>query len=140
MRKPPRLLVLAVALPFAAGCFSPQPAPLPSPAERADVEIRGVVVGDPEDGGRSVEFEEIYDVQWGPSELSIQGMLDGDGASANVVTERYAYTDLSGVLTNQVDVNRTSFLVIGTVFTGIVAVIFFFTERTGGAGPAPPGG
>lgn len=142
MRKPPRLLVLAVAVPFTAGCFSAQPAPLPSPAEREDVDIRGVVVGDPEDGGRAVEFAEVYDVQWGPSELSIQGMLEDGGPSPNVVTQRYPYADLSGVLARQVDVDRTSILVAGVAFAAVATVVFFFTERTGGAGPTvrTPGG
>ena len=142
MRKPPRALALAVTLPFLGACFSPQPAPLPSPAQREDVEIQGVVIGDPGDEGEAVRFDEIYEVDWGQSELSIQGRLGGGGPVPNVVTRRYPYRDLSGVLTRQLDVNRTSLLIAGTAFVTISAVVFLFTERTGGAGPVVvgPGG
>lgn len=141
MRMPPHALVLAVTLPFLGGCFSPQPAPLPSPEQRQDVDIQGVVVGDPDDGGEAVRFDEVYEVDWGQSELSIQGMLPDGGPVPNVVTRRYRYGDLSGVLTRQLDVNKTSLLVAGTAFVTISTVVFFFTERTGGAGPSPgPGG
>lgn len=134
MRTPPRPLLLAVTLPFAAGCFSIQPAPLPAPDERERTEIRGVVVGGEDDGGREVRFNEVYDVDWGPTELEINGWLDEEGAAPGVVTRRFAYQDLSGVLTKQLDANRSSFLIAGAAFAVVASVVFFFTERTGGAG------
>lgn len=142
MNKPLRTLVLALTLLFAAGCSAVRPMPLPGPGERAGTPIRGVVIGDPDDGGREIEFKEVYNVDWGENEMSIQGWLDQDGDASGSVTRRYAYGDLSAVLAKQFDANKTSFLIAGAAFVTIATVVFFFTERTGGAGTTviTPGG
>ena len=141
MRRPPRPLVLLLSLPFLGACFAPQSAPLPTPAEREEVEdIRGVIVGNPDDGGERVEFEEVYSVEWGDDDVSIYGWMAPEDAPAGAVTRSFRYDDLSAILTNQLDANRTSFLVAGIILSGIAAVVFFFTERTGGAGTVIIGG
>ena len=73
MRKPGRVVVTAVTIPFLAGCFGVLPTPIPSaPAEREALDVRGAVIADSGDGER-VDFEEILDVQWTNDELFIVG-------------------------------------------------------------------
>lgn len=131
-----------VILPFLAACFSAQPAPLPSPEARDDADIRGFVVADSVTGGREIAFDEVYSVEWGESDLSIQGVLsDGaDGGSPpGPVRRSYPYSDLSGVLIRQLDADKTSIFIGATVIVGISAIVFFFAERTGGVTPVPSG-
>ena len=141
MKRPSRPLVVAACLPFAAGCFSLLPTPLPEPPDRS-ADIRGVVRDDGDEGER-VEFRSVNDVRWSESEVVIVGVLEEpeDGTfDGEVVTRSYPLSELSGVLTRQLDVDRTSFLVLGVALATIVTtVIFVFDERTGGAGTTPPG-
>jgi hypothetical protein len=144
MRRILRTLTTLVSVPFLGACFSTQPAPLPSPEARDDAEIRGVVVGDSLTRGQEIEFDEVYSVEWGQNDLSIQGLLaDGaDGQSpAGPVRRSYPYSDLSGVLTRRLDADRTSILVGATAITAISAIVYFFAERTGARNPTvTPGG
>lgn len=133
---------LLVTLPFLAACFSTQPAPLPSPEARDEADVRGFVVADSVRGDREIEFDEVYSVEWGRSDLSIQGLLaEGaeSGSPSSPVRRSYPYTDLSGVLVRQLDADRTSILVGATVITAVSALVFFFAERTGGVAPVPVG-
>lgn len=141
MRPFVRMLVMFAAVAFLPGCFSVQPAPLPAPEARDDTEIRGVVVGDSIAGHQEVRFDEIYDVDWGQTDLSIQGLLDDGESPRGPVRRSYRYSELSGVLTRQLNVDRTSLLIGGSAIGAILVVVFFFTERTGGAGTVVvPGG
>lgn len=135
-------LTILVAVPFFAACFSAQPAPLPAPEARDDADIRGFVVADSVTGGQEIEFDEVYSVEWGRSDLSIQGVLSdgGDGESPpGPVRRSYPYSDLSGVLIRQIDADRTSIFIGAAVITGISAIVYFFAERTGGVTPVPGG-
>jgi hypothetical protein len=120
MRKPPRLLTVAITLPFLAGCFSLQQVPLPAPPDRETAPIRGVVVqgADGSDDER-VTFSEVHDLQWRQRTLYVVASLS---AGAPPVTMEWPYEDLSGALARQVDVNRTSALV-STLIIGTVATI-----------------
>lgn len=134
MRPFVRTLVMFAALALLPGCFSVQPAPLPAPEAREDTEIRGVVVGDSIAGHQEIRFDEIHDVDWGRSDLSIQGLLDDGTSPRGPVRRSYRYSELSGVLTRQLDVDRTSLLIAGSAISAVLVIILFFTERTGGAG------
>lgn len=131
-----------LTLPFLVACFSAQPAPLPSPEARNDVDIRGFVVADSVAGDREIEFDEVYSVEWGQSDLSIQGVLsDGadDGSPPGPVRRSYPYDDLSGVLVRELDADKTSIFIGATVITAVSALVYFFAERTGGITPVPGG-
>lgn len=131
-----------VTLPFIAACFSAQPAPLPSPEARDEADIRGFVVADSATGGREIEFDEVYSVEWGQNDLSIQGLLaDGadDGSPPGPVRRTYPYADLSGVLVRELDADKTSIVIGATVITAVSAIVYFFAERTGGITPVPSG-
>lgn len=135
-------LTTLVAVPFFAACFSAQPAPLPAPEARDDADIRGFVVADSVTGDQEIEFDEVYSVDWGRSDLSIQGVLSdgGDGGSPpGPVRRSYPYSDLSGVLIRQLDADKTSIFIGAAIITGISTIVYFFAERTGGVTPVPSG-
>jgi len=48
MKKPRPGLIIALALPFLAGCFTTLALPVPEPAERGDTDLQGVVLGEGE--------------------------------------------------------------------------------------------
>ena len=139
MRRPPRGLVALLVVPFLVGCFTAQPAPLPAPERRADTDVRGVVLGDSLATGEQIEFGEIYSLEWGPSELAIQGLL-ADQEDAGPVQRSYDYSDMSGVLVRQLDVDRTSILIGSTAVVAIATLVYLFAERSGVARTVDPGG
>ena len=121
MRKPARLIVLAVTVPFLGGCFAVLPSPLPdAPAEREALDIRGVVLADSGDGER-VEFRDVLSVQWTDDDIQIVGWLVSDNG-AEVVTRTFPFSSLSGVLVRQLDAGPTSGI-IGVVIVGAVAIV-----------------
>jgi hypothetical protein len=123
MKRPGRLLTAAVGLPFMAGCFTTAMVPVPPPTERADTEIRGVVVQGPDGGdGERLEFAELFDVQWTAEALSVVGRLVGAPESAAATSRSFSYEELAGVLVRQVDANKTSGL-LGGVIVGTIAIV-----------------
>lgn len=130
-------LVVVLAAPYLAGCFRPLPVPLPAPQERGSTEIVGVVRDNGEEGGERILFTTVMDVSWTDTSLSIVGVPEEPGADAGPnepLTRTFPLSDLSGVLTRQLDVNRTSLLVAGVALSLITTVaLFIFNERTGGA-------
>lgn len=134
MRKPPPALVLAMATPLLTGCFGTLPAPLPEPGARAQADVRGVILrGDTAEGER-VEFADILDVQWHDESLAIVGVPRG-AVGTQPVTRTFPFTDLSGVLVRQLDTNRTSALIAGTMLGLIGTVAFLVTGKTKEGGP-----
>lgn len=132
MRMPSRPLAIAVTLPFLAGCFGVAQAPLPPEPERALTPIRGVVVRSPDgEEDERVQFADVLDVEWRQRTLFVLGSL---ASGASPTSQEWAYDDLSGVLTRQIDVNRTSLLIsaliVGTVSTIAVLVTGQTNERT----------
>jgi hypothetical protein len=120
MRKPPRLLTIAITLPFLAGCFSLQQIPLPAPPDRETTPIRGVVVqGADGSEDERVTFSEVHDLEWRQRTLYVVASLF---RGAPPVTMEWQYEDLSGALARQVDVNKTSGL-ISALIVGTVAII-----------------
>jgi hypothetical protein len=118
MKKPGRLLVIAVSIPLLAGCFGVLPSPIPAtPVEREALQIRGVVLNDVRNNER-IEFSEILEVLWADDALSIIGKLADDG-EGDYVTRLYPLSTLSAVLVRQVAAGKTSGimggLIIGTI-------------------------
>ena len=128
MKKPGRLLVTVLTIPFLGGCFGVVQTPLPeAPAEREALNLRGVVIGDPGDGER-IEFKEVLDVQWTDDALRVVASQNGDNGF-EVVTRTYPVSSLSAVLVREIDANRTSGVVIG-IFAGLfVAFAFIFNAE-----------
>ncbi len=110
MKKPRPGLIIALALPFLAGCFTTLALPIPEPAEREDIELNGVVFRD----AQRVEFDQIDAVEWTEESLIITGITKYGGSDIPE-TARYSLEDLSGILVRNLEPNRTS---------GIVAALF----------------
>ena len=138
MRTPPRLLVVAVTIPFMAGCFAVLPSELPQPNDRNGTDIRGVVV---ENGGEGewIEFEEIYNVDWTDRAVFIVGSLvEEEGQPPVDVTREFRYNELSGVLQRQVDAAKTS-IIVGGVLVGAIAALTFVFNSQANEGVVLPG-
>lgn len=130
MNKPPRSLTLAATATFLTGCFGTLPTPLPGPEARADVDVRGVVLkADDGSEGERVRFSEILDVDWRDSSLSILGSRAGAGTT-QPSSHEFAYDDLAGVLTRQVDTNRTSALIAAAILATVATVTLLVTGKT----------
>ena len=103
MRKPSRLLVAAIALPFLAGCTGVLAQPLPQPPSRADTQIRGVIL-DRSGTEERIEYESTEVVEWTESSVTITGALTGD--NGNITTRTFQLREVESVLVHQVDVDR----------------------------------
>ena len=136
MRKPGRLVVTAVTIPFLAGCFGVLETPIPAGlSQREALNVRGVVIADSGDGER-VEFEEILEVQWTNDALFIVGSLAADEGAAQIVTRTFPLSSLSSVLVRQVDANKTS----GIIAVFAVGLIAMWAFAVNGQGPGPASG
>ena len=121
MKKPRRLLVIAVSIPLLAGCFSVLPSPIPpTPVEKEALEVRGVVLNDVRNSER-IEFSEVLEVLWADDALSIVGKLADDG-EGDYVTRLYPLSTLSAVLVRQLDAGKTSGIMAGLII-GTIAVL-----------------
>lgn len=111
-------------MPFVAGCFGVLPSPVPPPAERADTDVRGVVLaGENGEPGEEVHFSEVYQANWTENALFIAGSLsEGEGLPPVDATREYDYEELSSVLIRQLDAGKTS-LIVGGLIVGTIAVI-----------------
>ena len=121
MKKPGRLLVIAVSIPLLAGCFGVLPSPIPAtPVEREALQVRGVVLNDVRNSER-IEFSEVLEVLWADDALSIVGRLADDG-EGDFVTRLYPLSTLSAVLVRQLDAGKTSG-VMGGLIIGTIAIL-----------------
>jgi len=118
LRKLPPLLVVTVTVPFLVGCVSTLVQPLPEPAERPTTAIRGVILRNSE-SGEPIEYTETLLVEWTDSTVAITGIVPAE--SSNMTTTTYRFSDVEAILVREVDVNRTSFLIIG-VMVGVSAL------------------
>lgn len=125
IRRPRRATVALVALPFLVGCFSVTRTAVPrSLPDRQALELRGVVVTQPDDGTEEVlEFEELHDVTWSPSSLSFVADVRQDGRT-ETVTRLVPITELRSVMVREFDGGKTS-LIVGGAIVATVAVITF---------------
>ena len=97
MKKPRPGLVIALTLPFLAGCFTTFALPVPEPAERGDTEVKGLVLGEGENAER-VEFDQIDDVQWTEESLIITGIAKDSDGSGIPQTDAFSLEDVSAIL------------------------------------------
>jgi hypothetical protein len=117
MKKPGRILVTTVTIPFLTACFAVLPAPIPAPPERESADIRGVVMrGDNGAEDERVEFAEVLNVEWMDGGVVMVGLQN---LNSQAVTREFRYEDLSGVLQRQLDPTRTSILIGGVMVAAI---------------------
>lgn len=97
--------------------------PLPESAARPTTAIRAVILRNPESGER-IEYSQTLVVEWTDSTLAITGIVPAE--SQNMTTRTYRLSDVEAILVREVDVNRTSFLVVGVmVGVGVLSAILF---------------
>ena len=137
MRKPGRLAVVAVSLPFLAGCFTVARAPVPATLpEREALDLKGVVITQPDNGTEEVlEFSQLHEAVWTPSSLSVVGDVAGSGPSPQTVTRLIPITNLDAVLVRQIDGGKTSAIIGGVVMGAIATIALLVTgsdPRVGG--------
>ena len=114
MKKSRPGLIIALVLPFLAGCFTTFALPVPEPAERGDIDLQGVVLGEGENAER-VEFDQIDDVQWTEESLIITGITKNSDTPGIPQASAFSLEDASALLVKNLDPNRTS---------GLIAALF----------------
>jgi hypothetical protein len=114
MKKPRPGLIIALALPFLAGCLTTLALPVPEPAERGDTDVQGVVLGEGENAER-VEFDQIDAVQWTEESLIITGITKNSDTPGIPQASAFSLEDASALLVKNLDPNRTS---------GLIAALF----------------
>ena len=114
MKKPRPGLIIALALPFLAGCLATFALPVPEPAERGDTDVQGVVLGEGENAER-VEFDQIDNVQWTEESLIITGITKNSDTPGIPQASAFSLEDASALLVKNLDPNRTS---------GLIAALF----------------
>ena len=128
MRKLPRLLVVTVTIPFLVGCVATLAQPLPEPAARPDMAIRGVILRNPESGER-IEYRRTEFVEWTDSTVAITGIVRGEGR--NMTTRTFRLSDVEAILVRHLNPSRTSLLVAGVmVGVGVLAANLFGGQAT----------
>ena len=118
MKKPRPGLIIALALPFLAGCFTTFALPVPEPAERGDIDLQGVVLGEGENAER-VEFDQINDVQWTEESLIITGITKNSDTPGIPQTSTFSLEDASAILVKNLDPNRTSVIMAALILIPI---------------------
>ena len=129
MKKPRPGLIIALALPFLAGCFTNFALPVPEPAERGDTDAKGVVLGEGENAER-VEFDQIDDVQWTEESLIITGITKNSDTPGIPQASAFSLEDISAILVRSLDPNRTSGLVAGLFLVPIATFMFLISGQS----------
>lgn len=131
MRRPPRTLVLLIALPFFAGCFGVTQTAVPSSLpERQELDLHGVVVTSPDTGEEEViRFAELHDATWTASALSFVADVRQDGRT-ETLTRLVPITELEGVLVRRLDAGKTS-AIMGALIVGTAAAIALLVTGEG---------
>lgn len=137
MRSSSRLAALLLATPLLAGCFTVAPMPVPPTApQREEVELRGVVVRDADGTEEQVEFNEVHEVTWTNTSLSVVADITDDNGMTQTITELYPISTLSALLVRQLDAGKTS-AIIGGAIVGTAA--FIATVVSGTSDPSGSG-
>ncbi|MEM7416278.1 MAG: hypothetical protein AAF389_12315 [Gemmatimonadota bacterium] len=137
MKSSSRLAALLVAAPLLAGCFTVAPMPVPPTApQREDVALRGVVVREANGTEEEVRFDEVHEVTWTNTSLSVVADVTDASGATQTVTELYPISTLSALLVRQLDAGKTS-AIIGGAIVGTAA--FIATVVSGTSDPAGGG-
>ena len=83
MRKPHRILVVTVVIPFMLGCTATLAQPLPESAARPGTAIRGVILRTSGPDER-IEYSETTFVEWTDSTVVILGIVRGEGRDVTI--------------------------------------------------------
>jgi len=133
MRKPSRLLATVLLVPFLAGCFTvTQIAVPPAAPDREGMDIRGVVVREAGGTESVTEFDEVHEIVWTPTSLSVVADVK-EGGTTQTITQLYSISTLSGLLVRQLDAGPTS-AIIGGVIVGLAAFIAMAVTGDGNQG------
>lgn len=131
MRRFARRSVALLSLPLLAGCFTVAQVPVPATApEREQIEVRGVVMRQPDGGEERVEFQEVHEATWTPTGYSVVADVDSGGPQRETITRLFPISAMTGLLVRQLDPARTSGLIGGffVVAAGFIAVAFSGTS------------
>ena len=132
MRKPNAIAAAVVAASFLmSSCYSVMVQPVPDPDSRADMDIRGVVLGEgPE--RETFEFSEVNDTRWTQSALVITGVVHAPGEAEHGQTSTVSFPleDVSDVLVREMSGTRASIIVAGVIMSAAVAITFAVTGKS----------
>ena len=132
MRKPSAASAAIVTASFLlSSCYSVMVQPVPDPDSRADMDIRGVVLGEGPDR-ETFEFSEVIDTRWTESALVITGVAHAPGESEHGQTSTISFPleDVSDVLVREMDGTRASLIVAGVIMSGVVAISLAVTGKS----------
>ena len=132
MRKPGAASATIVTASFLlSSCYSVMVQPVPDPDSRADMDIRGVVLGEGPDR-ETFEFSEVIDTRWTESALVITGVAHAPGESEHGQTSTISFPleDVSDVLVREMDGTRASLIVAGVIMSAVVAISLAVTGKS----------
>lgn len=132
MRKPNGLLAAVVAVSFlVSSCMSVQTMPLPEPDGRAQLDVRGVVVGEGPDS-ETFEFSEVLDARWTETSLVLTGVVDAPGEPdhGQTTTVTFPLADISEVLVSELDGTRASIILGGVIMGASIIIAFLVTGKS----------
>ena len=132
LRKPSAGLAAVVAVSLiASSCMSVQRMPVPEPEIRADLNVRGVVVGTGLDS-ETFEFSEVLDSRWTETSLVLVGVVHAPGEPdhGRETTVTFPLADISEVLVNEVDGTRSSLIVAGVIMGATIVFSLLVTGKS----------
>lgn len=132
MRKPSAGFAAVVIVPFmVSSCMSVQRIPVPEPEIRADLNVRGVVLGEGP-GSETFEFSEVYDTRWAETSLVVTGVVHAPGEAdhGQTTTVTFPLADVTEVLVREVDGTRSSIIVAGVIMGASIVISFLVTGKS----------
>lgn len=132
MRKPSAGFAAVVIVPFlVSSCMSVQRIPVPEPEIRADLNVRGVVLGEGPDS-ETFEFSEVLDSRWTETSLVVVGVVHAPGEPdhGRETTVTFPLADISEVLIREVDGTRSSLIVAGVIMGTSIILSLLLTGKS----------
>ena len=132
MTKPKAVSAAAVTAVFMlSSCYSVMVQPVPDTDARADIDLRGVVLGEGP-ARETFEFSEVLAVQWTESALVITGVVQAPGEAGHGQTSTITFPleDVSDVLVREMDGTRASIIVAGVIMSAAIAIAFAVTGKS----------
>lgn len=111
--------------------MSVQRIPVPDPEIRADLNVRGVVLGQGP-GTETFEFSVVHDARWTETSLVVAGVVHAPGESdhGRTTTATFPVADISEVLVSEVDGTRSSIIVGGVIMGASIVISFLVTGKS----------